>query len=122
MDLFYSPEQPPVMLSSQHLYVNISVEVAAYDDCFLFVSGGENATVANLGANDTFILGNYDLALATVTLLGLYAENGNITTFAACGSLNECPVMNAVDGTNKTDIGLRFCIGGPEVGFAAWGV
>lgn len=123
MDIFYSPEQPAVMLSSQKLYNDVAIKMAHYEDCYLYISGGTNATNTTMGVNDTFIVGNYDLGLATLTLLDMYAENGNVTDFAACGEFNGCPLMSAVDYTNKTgQVGLRFCVGGDGVAFGAWGL
>lgn len=72
---------------------------------------------------DVFYVGNYDLADAALTLIQTYAESGNISTFAACGTLNECPVMRMADSRNKTgQIGFQFCLGGGELDFVAWGV
>lgn len=84
-------------------------------DCHLFVAGGENATAEFMDDDDVFYVGNYDLADAVLTLVETYAEMGNISTFAACGTLNECPVMRLVGEANKTgQIRFQFCIGGGE--------
>jgi len=122
MDICYSPEQPTVVISSQKLYNNVSVLMASYEDCNLYVAGSMYAEPGYMDADDTFLVGNYDLGLATATLIDLYAEDGNITDFAACGVFESCPLMSTKDGTNKTgQIWMKFCVGGANLDYAAWG-
>lgn len=94
MDIFYSPEQPPIMISSQRLYNNVSILMANYEDCNLYLSGARNADTDHIDQHDTFIVGNFDLAEATTYMMNLYAESGNITDFAACGVFQDCPVVS----------------------------
>lgn len=46
-------------------------------------------------------------------MLESFVEAGNVTTMAACRTLEGCPVRNVYDAANKTgSIGSQFCVGG----------
>lgn len=117
-----SPEFPTRYLTSQQLYYNTSLAIAEHDDCYLYLSGGLNATDAFLNTTDAFIVGNYDLAEAVYELIYKYAGSGNISQVAACGDFAGCPVVDTETGLNKTgEIGLRYCLGGFNIDQAIWG-
>lgn len=122
MELYFSPRLPAMHLVAQKLFQNISVEVASYDDCHLFVSGGTHATAPYMDERDAFFVGNYDFADGVYHLLEKYADSGNISTMAACGTLHNCPVVNVDYLYSKSNIEFRFCVGGAELAAAAWGV
>lgn len=117
-----SPEQPTRFLTAQQLYSNVSVFVAHHDDCYLYVSGGYGADNATMNSTDAFIIGNYDLADTVYNLLDEFADSGNASQVAACGNLWDCPVVDVVTGANKTGaVGFRYCLGGFELPYYAWG-
>lgn len=122
MEVNFNPELPPRYLTAPGLYQSLFAQVANLGDCYLFALGGDNATSANMGDDDAFVVGNYDFANVMLNMLDAFADSGGIDTVAACATLNGCPVENSgqEDGSSKTgEIGFRFCVGGAGLGAAA---
>lgn len=81
-----------IILASQ-LYNTTFVPLAIYEDCYLWIGGGSDATTEELDENDTFWIGNMDLIMAISNSIVNFASDGQNTTMAVCGTLPGCQVL-----------------------------
>lgn len=121
MNNVFNPNFLAFQLVSQALNPWKIVEVAQYGDCSLWIRGGDNTD--NMGINDAFIIGNYDLAEVVLDMVNVHAGLGKYTELAACNTIDNCPVydVSSVNAVNKTGhFALDVCVGGPRLPWAAW--
>lgn len=116
LETYLSPNISSDFVKATQLYQNTSVPIAMYEDCYLWLAGGKNATTGKLDENDAVFVGNYDLSEAVSGAIETYADFGNVSTMAVCGTLTNCPVNNTVTGVVKTgSVGFEYCVGGASI-------
>lgn len=119
IDYALNPNNLAHQLTAQSLYNDFRIMVAEYQDCYLFIFGGDNATVEFMDPGDAFILGDLDLSDAVLDMVMDIGDAGNATGMAGCGTLYGCPVRNLHNTTMPDKDGefeFRFCVGSWEMG------
>lgn len=90
MTNFLDPTFETNYILASQMYNSSMLSLASWGDCFLFMGGGAGATPDAIDVDDTFWVGNMDLAYAVSNSIISYAEDGNATNMAACGTLPLC--------------------------------
>lgn len=115
MEIFFNPSLPSRWLTATGLNISTVVTIANFEDCYLTVQGGINATSPDFTAEDAFLVGGFDFADGFIDLIDEFAEAGNVSTIAACRTLNGCQVANYA-GVVREGYGFIFCVGGSALG------
>ncbi|CAN8095275.1 unnamed protein product [Discula destructiva] len=119
---FFDPTYDTNYLLASQLWNSSAMDypTTKYGGCYLFIGGGAGATPEAMALDDTFFIGNMDLAYAVSNAIINFANDGNSSLMSVCGTLPNCGFNNTATGVPPSVTpNFDWCLGGASLG-ADW--